>query len=75
MLLCRICAERADIFHKIAHEKRNLFETCSKRVHQERLRDPYKGTTMILKDIMADINWIEQVKNSNFLISIIVFKI
>lgn len=61
IVLCRICAARADIFHKIAHEKFNLFINCSQRVTQQQQEFPDKTSTEILNDLLAEHNWIDEV--------------
>lgn len=60
-MLCRICAARADLFHKIAHEKFNLFINCSQRVTDQQQRFPDKTSTEILNDLLAEHNWIDEV--------------
>ncbi|KAI9588240.1 hypothetical protein GQX74_004086 [Glossina fuscipes] len=60
ILLCRICAARADIFHKIAHEKYNLYINCSRRVSELQQENPGKTSTEILNDLLAEHNWIDE---------------
>jgi len=60
--LCRICAARADLFHKIAHEKYNLFINCSQRVTEQQQQFPGKTSTEILNDLLAEHNWIDEVE-------------
>uniref|UniRef100_T1PHZ1 DUF4211 domain-containing protein n=1 Tax=Musca domestica TaxID=7370 RepID=T1PHZ1_MUSDO len=60
ILLCRICAARADIFHKIAHEKYNLYVNCSRRVSELQAENPNKSSTEILNDLLAEHNWIDE---------------
>lgn len=61
ILLCRICAARADIFHKIAHEKYNLYVNCARRVSELQSENPSKSSTEILNDLLAEHNWIDEV--------------
>lgn len=61
ILLCRICAARADIFHKIAHEKYNLFAICTRRVGEHQKEMPGKSSTDILNDLLAENNWVDEV--------------
>ncbi|KAL7732992.1 hypothetical protein ACLKA6_002799 [Drosophila palustris] len=60
IVLCRICAARADLFHKIAHEKFNLFINCSQRVSEQQQQFPDKTSTEILNDLLAEHNWIDE---------------
>ncbi|XP_055857096.1 uncharacterized protein LOC129919977 isoform X2 [Episyrphus balteatus] len=60
ILLCRICAARADIFHKIAHEKYNLFAICTRRVGEHQKELPGKSSTDILNDLLAENNWVDE---------------
>ncbi|XP_017493306.1 PREDICTED: coiled-coil domain-containing protein 82-like [Rhagoletis zephyria] len=60
ILLCRICAARADIFHKIAHEKFNLYIHCSRRVAEQQQEYPGKSSTEILNDLLAEHNWVDE---------------
>ncbi|CAD7005590.1 unnamed protein product [Ceratitis capitata] len=48
------------IFHKIAHEKYNLYIQCSSRVAEQQQECPGKSSTEILNDLLAEHNWVDE---------------
>lgn len=62
MLLCRICSSRAELYHKISHQKYLMYIECAKKVAEKNVQDPSKGTTVILNELLADDIWLAQVR-------------
>lgn len=63
LLLCRMCAARVELYHKITHQKYLMYIECSKKVAEKNMQDPNKGTTVILNELLADNVWLAQVRN------------
>lgn len=61
LLLCRLCASRIELYHKIAHQKFNMFIECRKRVAEQSAQHPHKLPTDILNEMLADDPWISMV--------------
>lgn len=64
-LLCRICASRVELYHKISHQKHMMFGRCVKRVAEKRAMYPPKMSTDILNELLADDCWIAEVRFEN----------
>lgn len=64
LLLCRICASRLELYHKISHQKFNMFTQCTQRVANHRALFAQKLPTDILNEMLADDSWITDVFKS-----------
>lgn len=62
--MCRICANRVELFNKITHQKYLMYIECAKRVTEKRTAESHKDTTCILNELLADENWLNQVSGS-----------
>jgi len=60
-LLCSVCVGRVELYNKVAHQKYLMYIECAKRVAEKRSSDPYKDTTIILNELLADEAWLNQV--------------
>jgi len=63
-LLCSICVGRVELYNKVAHQKYLMYIECAKRVAEKRSSDPYKDTTIILNELLADEAWLNQLFQS-----------
>ncbi|KAJ8678761.1 hypothetical protein QAD02_014548 [Eretmocerus hayati] len=59
-LFCRVCQTKVALFNKVAHQKYLMFLECARRVGDKRLQDSQKDTTIILNELLADENWLNQ---------------
>lgn len=66
LLICRICLQRVELFHKITHQKYSLFKACSQRVSEQSTTNSNcpKGSTQILNELLADDVWLRQLFDS-----------
>ena len=59
--MCRACVNLVKLYNKIVHQKYLMYIECAKRVADKRSEDRDKDTTVILNELLADENWLNQV--------------
>lgn len=64
--MCRICANRIELFSKITHQKYLMYIECAKRVAEKRTAESHKDTTCILNELLADESWLNQVSLQHY---------
>lgn len=64
--MCRMCANRIELYNKISHQKYLMYIECAKRVAEKRTAESHKDTTCILNELLADENWLNQVCDERF---------
>ncbi|XP_023326557.1 proline-rich protein 12 [Eurytemora carolleeae] len=58
--VCGLCARLCQLYHKLHHQKYQLFVTCSDIVKSRKDGTPGIDTTNILNELLADDAWLEQ---------------
>lgn len=61
LLLCQMCMQRCELFHKLSHQKYSMYIECAKKVAEKNVQEPMKATTAILNELLADEVWLAQV--------------
>jgi hypothetical protein len=59
--LCNVSLVRVQFYNKVAQQKYVMYTECAKRVAGKRSSDPYKDTTIIANELLADEAWLNQV--------------
>jgi len=57
-LLCSVCVGWVELYNKVAHQKNLMYIECAKQVAEKRSSDPYKDTSIILNELLADEAWV-----------------
>ena len=58
---CSVCVGRVELYSKVAHLKYLRYIECAKQVAEKRSSDPYKDTTIVLNELLADEAWLNEV--------------
>uniref|UniRef100_A0A1B6EGU2 DUF4211 domain-containing protein n=1 Tax=Clastoptera arizonana TaxID=38151 RepID=A0A1B6EGU2_9HEMI len=59
-LVCYECVRMINLYSKIAHQKYLMYIQCAKLVADKRSTDPNKDTTVVLNELLANENWLNQ---------------
>lgn len=60
--MCQDCDGKLRIFNKVAHQKYLMFMESSKMVAAKKAEDSSKDTAVILNELLADEEWLHQVR-------------
>lgn len=62
-MICLDCIKWVQLYNKLVHQKYIMYIECAKRVSEKRSSDINKETTVILNELLADEDWLNQVKH------------
>ncbi|XP_040569242.1 uncharacterized protein [Lepeophtheirus salmonis] len=58
--ICNSCSRLASLYHRLSHNKQKMFQVCSKLVEVNSRSNPNKDTTLLLNELLANDDWLDQ---------------